>query len=279
MLIGVGTTLPVEAADREPSDTKSIAAGLNEYTYRFDPDGDDPDYTILVIDAQSSSRTRLLAGNGSIEDRPFAFPSTLADLKSAGAPVLISGAYSARVGSAFIPLGYLKVGGKEISGRIHHSWIVDTMACLNEQNGRFHFDKALISDTTSYQSCFQIGPRLFQAGIPIIQKLQDNTAISGNITALPGRQTYMETPYMRLFICKGELASDDVFGITDRQVTIFRLLQGLPELTVNRKHICRDVIELGDNTAAGILINGELVAGSDSFLLTSAILLTSSKGK
>jgi len=261
---------------RSPIDTKTIAPGMTEYIFKIDADGDNPEFQLIIAEAKLSAVTlRLLGGSGRLGEGEFNFPTELSDLNQKGAGVLISGAYSQRVGSAFLPLGYLKSDGKVISDHIHHTWIVDTMFCVGSKPGQVSFAPALSANTSAYPSCFQTGPRIFLEGVPIIQKLQNNTAIPNKETALTGRQNYMDTPYVRLFICMNREAAPNIirFGISTEKVTVWRMLEILPSLAIGDKAACQDVVDLGGNTSAGMVINGDLVAGSDSFLLTSALAL------
>jgi hypothetical protein len=91
--------------------------------------------------------------------------------------------------------------------------------------------------------------------------------------ASTGREKYINTSRIHLFVCKGDGKSTSPLGIgiTTDKVTLPVLDKILPDLKIGDRKVCNDVVALSGSTSAGMLINGKLVAGASTFLHTSAI--------
>jgi hypothetical protein len=220
----------------------------------------------LIWLSKSEYTAHILGVNTQIAQNSISFPVTLRELISDDIPVLVSGAYSQRLGAVLSPLGYLKINGVEISP-IHRTWLTDTLFCTDKTRGEAVI---LLRDdklAAQFKDCLQTGPRLFRDGAAVVQSEE-------NPTDAPSLKAYKETPRIHLFICKsdGDRASPVGFGITDQKMVISRLNALLPRLSINKKQACRDAVALSGSISAGMIVNGE-VLGSDSYLLVSAIAI------
>ncbi len=187
--------------DIEPSEREPIAAGVIQYTFRT-PDENGSELIFIELDG-SGFAVRIIGGTGEVDDTAYSFPTTLSTLQFAHIPVVVSGAYSQRIGGTVLPLGYLKVGGQGINGHFHNTWIGDGLFCVNPNE-----DQSVLLPNPSqqvppsklnvgqFQDCFQTGPRLFENSENVVARPED-------ISKQTGKQRYMDLPIIHLLVCKG----------------------------------------------------------------------------
>lgn len=254
-----------------PKKSEQLKPGL--IAHKFDiPDSDDKPSGLQIIFIESGKTKyapRLIGGTGRIGTVFYNFPASLAEFISYDAPVVISGAYSQRIGGELLPLGYLKSNGNEISARSHHSWLVDTLFCTDPVKSTSGIFLANDRVRDKFSDCVETGPRLLQSGRKWVEIQQQGIRKKPN----EARQNYIDTPRIQLFVCKADSdpASPLGIGITTDEMELPELNNILLKLTIDNKKVCRDAVALSGSISAGILINGRLVAGAGSFLLTSAI--------
>ncbi len=273
------------AGDIMPSQSTVLKPGLTAHAFDIEDaditNGVKVDLQIIFIEAQKTNYApHLIGGAGKIGSERYNFPATLSEINFDNVPVIISGSYSGRFGGALQPLGYLKSGGFEISGRFHHSWIMDTVFCTDPHTSTsvlYPLDttadkiaNAAARDTfDSYEDCVQTGPQLFDNGRNVIENRIVNPP--------EPLQKYISTSRVQLFLCKTNSDANGPFGIgiTTDKIVLSDLNKILPNLTIgsgkNSRKLCRYAAALSGSISAGLLINGSLVAGSSSALLTSGI--------
>lgn len=257
-------SLLVSSVHADPTSVREVARGLAVYTFNIPSGGE----VIVVRPTRADIRVYLLGGTDRVGTLRYDFPATLSELVSSDAPIVVSGAYSQRVGDSLIPLGYLKAGHSEISGRFHQSWLVDTILCLDPASLTSEIlpsverNKAAIK---SADSCVQIGPRLFEKG--------KYSIVENNDTDERGLQRYIKTPRIHLFVCKENSDPESPLGIaiTTEKIDLEALKEQIERMTLGTKKICFDAVALAGSISAGLMINGKIVAGSGTYLLTSAI--------
>lgn len=249
-----------------------IRQGLNAYGFEVHASDNDAPYSVIMVEAgKTVYRPHIIAGLGKIGQRSFSFPATLSELHFPEAPVLTAGGYTGRIGSALVPLGYLKSGGVSVSTKIHrNSWVVDSVLCIDPGKGTSAIlDTSAEDEWAGFPDCVQTGPRILTSGINAMEAHQADEE-----TFKQGREKYIQAPRIQLFACKsGSLPNSNfLIGITTEKVTLIDLVDVLPKLAVNKRKLCREVVALTGSISAGMTINEKLVAGSGSYLLESAII-------
>jgi len=210
---------------------------------------------------------RIIGGRGSIGSLSYRFPASISELISIDAPVVVSGAYASRVGSVLLPLGYLRSGDTIISGRFHKSWMVDSVFCTDasgSKNSIFPTETFKRDLGPGYTDCAQTGPRLLENGGGGVESLDDGNS---------DREAYIRWSRIQLFICKADDNPNSPLGIgiTSDRMALHTLDTILPKLRINGRRVCNNAVSLSNGISAGMLINGSLVAGSGTFLNTSAL--------
>lgn len=79
-----------------------------------------------------------------------------------GAAAVLAGGYVSSF-SPVQPLGYVR-SDRQVSSRVHKSWLVDAMLCANWQRFELGPFDALYKDRESYADCLQIGPLVLLDG-------------------------------------------------------------------------------------------------------------------
>jgi hypothetical protein len=254
-----------------PEKSEKLKPGLMAHKFDIPASDDKPNglQIIFIESGKTKYAPRLIGGTGRIGTVPYNFPATLQEFISYDAPVVISGAYSQRIGGELLPLGYLKSSGNEISARFHHSWLVDTFFCTDPVKSTSGIFWANDRGLDEFSDCVETGPRLLQSGRKWIEAQQHGIRKKAN----ESRQNYIDTSRIQLFVCKADSdpASPLGIGITTDEMDLPELNNILLALTINNKKVCRDAVALSGSISAGMLINGRLVAGNGSFLLTSAV--------
>jgi len=263
------------AGEIGPGPPRVLKPGLTAYAFDISGNDDASGQIIFIESGKSDYAPRLIGGADQIGSFSFEFPTTLGELISNDVPVLISGAYGQRTGGTLLPLGYLKSANQEISARPHHSWLVDTVICTDphKSESAIFSVEALDQDMIKgFSDCAQTGPRLFQNGKNVVEVPEADDE--------SGRQHYVETSRIQLFVCKGDdnPASPLGIGITTEKITLLILDKILPKLKIGNRKVCRNVTALSGSISAGMLINGKLVAGSATYLLTSAVAFVRRSG-
>lgn len=265
------------ASEIKPAQSQALKLGLVAHAFDISARGGSGQI-IFIESSETSFSPHIIGGTGELGALSYAFPATLGELVSGDAPVVISGAYSQRVGGTFVPLGYLRSGGVELSPRPHHSWLLDTIFCVasfRSESAIFSLDdfKNELSISKNYYDCVQTGPRLFKSGKNV-----------GEITEADpekGRQKYINTSRIHVFVCKADdnPASPLGIAITTDKVTLPVLDGILPDLKIGDRKVCNNAVALSGTISAGMLINGKLVAGSSTFLQSSAIAFVGKGGR
>lgn len=222
---------------------------------------------IYVTSDGVSYRPKLIAGVGSTAGLNYEFPATLRELKSINVPVVFSGGNSQPGGGSLLPLGYLKAGGNVLSSRFHDSWLEDSMLCLDSRSplvSVFSLHDIKAKAMENVDGCVQTGPSIIKGG-----KSAFDDSGKGPLTNR-GLARHISTPFIRSFACISDSGLEG-FGITVSKASLNDLSKILPQLVDEKKHICTDAVQLDYNLSAGMLVNGKLVAGSNSFLLVSAV--------
>ncbi|MGH7841398.1 MAG: hypothetical protein ACREQT_07715, partial [Candidatus Binataceae bacterium] len=282
LLVGFLPSVGV-CGDIKPTTSTVLKPGLSAHVFDITGSSGINDLQIIFIESHKTKYApHLIGGTGRIGSARYSFPATLAEINFDDAPVVISGSYSGRFGGGLQPLGYLKSDGAEISARFHHSWIVDTVFCADPRKSTsllYSVDptESIIGDAVArttfgmYADCVQTGPELFKSGENVIDGRQ---VIKDEQTDRPDPvERYISTLRIQLFLCKADADPDSPLGIgiTTDKVELSQLNKSLPNLTIESRKVCQNVVALSGSGSAGMLINGSLVAGSSSFLVTSAI--------
>ncbi|MCI0565488.1 MAG: hypothetical protein MN733_44055, partial [Nitrososphaera sp.] len=191
-----------DAGELDTGEPHVVKRGLTAYNFDISY-SDDPGNQIIFVQSSKSDYTpHFIGGSDQIGSLTYDFPATLPELISDDAPVVVAGAYNQRIGGALLPLGYLKSRNFEISPRFHHSWLVDSVFCTDARKSktRIFSTEAFENDRNireEFSDCAQTGPRLLEKGKNAIETQGDDESVKG-------RQRYIETSRIQLFLCKAD---------------------------------------------------------------------------